>query len=172
MEADAPGAHKNPAIGRILLRIRQLTRGIDQQSRLLIRDWGVTVPQLLCLQAVADEGPLTVGHLAQRVNLSGSTISGIVERLEKRGLFYRDRSSQDRRVVHLTLTPSATALLDRAPRLLQEHFTDRLTSLPPEKLLEIVSTLDFLATLLEVEGLEVEPLADPNQTYEPDVEER
>ncbi|GAB4258287.1 MAG: hypothetical protein Kow0092_05820 [Deferrisomatales bacterium] len=143
---------------RILLRIRQLTRGIDQHSRSLIRDWGVTVPQLLCLRTVAERGPLTSGALAKAINLNRSTVSGIVDRLEKRGLLSRERSTEDRRVVRLSATPSALELLDRAPTLLQERFIARLNQLSPEKLAGIVQSLDFLADLLDVEELEVDTI--------------
>ena len=144
----------------VLMRIRQLTRGVTRHSRALNQNWGVTVPQLLCLRALSEQSSATPGSVAKSVNLNSSTVTGILDRLEKRGLVRRERTATDRRVITLVLTESGRDFLERAPIPLQERFVERLVRLPGEELERVMTTLDLLVRLLEVEDEEVLPILD------------
>jgi DNA-binding MarR family transcriptional regulator len=49
------------------------------------------------LAALLDGGPLAVGEVQQQLGLRGSTLTGALDRLEKRGLLKRQPSPNDRR---------------------------------------------------------------------------
>ena len=145
----------------VLFRIRQLTRGVSQYSRSLVKDWGITVPQLLCLRAISEHPAApSPGSVARAVGVNGSTVTGILDRLEKRGLIRRERSSTDRRVVSLVLTDSGRDFLGRAPVPLHERFVERLNRLPQEDVEGLMGSLDMLVRLLEVEDQEAHPILD------------
>jgi len=73
-------------------------------SHKLAVESGVTVPQLSCLLRIVEVGPLSLKTLATEVDLSASTMVGIIDRLEKKDLVKRERSTVDRRQVLISST--------------------------------------------------------------------
>jgi DNA-binding MarR family transcriptional regulator len=65
---------------------------------------GLTVPQIAAITALYDRGPLSLKDLSRELRLSHSTVSGIVDRLERRGLVARTVDAQDRRVTRIAVT--------------------------------------------------------------------
>jgi len=55
---------------------------------------------------VGQDGACTMSEIAQKLKLSVSSATLIVDRIVKRGLVVRERSESDRRVVHVALSPS------------------------------------------------------------------
>ncbi|NEW06926.1 MarR family transcriptional regulator [Paenibacillus sp. SYP-B3998] len=78
------------------LRISLLYRELQREE--------LTGPQLFILRELFLKEPRKLGDLAQAVQLSNSTVSGIVDRLERDGLVERRRDEQDRRVVWIGTT--------------------------------------------------------------------
>lgn len=103
------------ASGQILEDLIQLVARSRQQSHEYLERFGVTVPQSGVLNALAESGNLPIGTLADKLLLKTSTVSGIVDRLERDGHVTRIRGNADRRVVHVALTPAGQALSRRLP---------------------------------------------------------
>jgi len=59
-------------------------------------------------------GPQTAGRLAELAGLSATSVSRLVDRLEKRGLVSRKRDAEDRRIVEVQLEPAGERLLGEA----------------------------------------------------------
>jgi len=66
----------------------------------------LTLPQMITLLAIHDSGACRMGALADATQQSGGTLTGIVDRLIADRLVERVRSSDDRRVVEVALTPT------------------------------------------------------------------
>ncbi len=56
------------------------------------------------IHVLGEEGPMTMGVLARTIGLSLSSMTEIIDALEQEGYVMRDRSTADRRVIHLRLT--------------------------------------------------------------------
>lgn len=72
---------------------------------------GVTPVQFAALQSVANQPGLDQRTLAGLIGLDTSTVAGVVDRLEARGLMVRNASPLDRRVRLLTLSEDGEAAL-------------------------------------------------------------
>jgi DNA-binding MarR family transcriptional regulator len=72
----------------------------------------LSLTQLRLLGILRDRQP-RMTDLAAFLGLDKSTMSGLVERAERRGLVARDKSPQDRRVVDVVITPAGAALAER-----------------------------------------------------------
>ena len=90
---------------QILVALRRITRAIDLQSKRLLKETGLTAPQLVVLRALEREGPLPPSKIADRVSLSPATVTTIVERLTRLGLVERRTHPTDGRAKCITLTP-------------------------------------------------------------------
>jgi DNA-binding MarR family transcriptional regulator len=113
----------------ILRALRRITRSMDISSRRLMSARGLSIPQLLCLQHLREFGPLTSGALAKAMALSPPTITGILDRLELRGLLNRERRPEDKRRVLVGLTPAGRNLANAAPSSLEKQLGRALSGL-------------------------------------------
>jgi DNA-binding MarR family transcriptional regulator len=85
-----------------------------------------------------------------------STITGVVDRLEKKGLAERIRNSPDRRVITIRLTEAGKKLAQNAPPPIQQKVLDGLKKIEDKQKDEIVSALSMLTDMLDAQDLEVE----------------
>lgn len=142
---------------RVIVALRRIIRTVDIHSRALARDHGLTGPQYLTLKIVVERGSPTTGEVAEAVHLSQATMTGIVDRLEAKGLVRRSRSDRDRRKVRVEPTAAAEAALAAAPPVLQESFTSAFGQLRLEEQATILSSLERLVTLMEADHVDASP---------------
>lgn len=142
----------------ILRALRRITRSIDLHSRQLASTYGLTGPQLVALRAIAKLGPLAPSGVAREISLSQATVTGIIDRLDSRQLVTRKRSTRDRRLVDVSITPAGQALIDAAPSPLQERFAQRLRTLSAEEQAIIRLTLEKIVRMMDGEDLEAAPM--------------
>jgi DNA-binding MarR family transcriptional regulator len=73
--------------------------------------YDVTSPQYAALRAVAEQPGIEQTALSDAIAYDRSTIGGLVDRLEAKGLMRREAGTRDRRTKQLTLTPAGSKLL-------------------------------------------------------------
>lgn len=146
---------------QVIAALRRITRAIDLHSRLLLQKYGLTAPQLAALQTIQRMQPITVGAVAREIHLSQATVTGILGRLESRGLVVRTRGSRDRRSVHVELTEAGDKLVKEAPSLLQERFHHGLSRLKEWEQTMILATLQRIAAMMDAERIEAVPVLGP-----------
>ncbi len=133
---------------RVLSAIRQIIREVDTYSKRLASEYGITVPQLVCLAKIDERGPLALKDLAEQAFLSSSTVVGIVDRLERQELVQRERSVRDRRLVRVYLTEKGKELLANSPSPLHEALAAALERLPDPEKATIALSLEKVVTLM------------------------
>jgi DNA-binding MarR family transcriptional regulator len=143
---------------QILVALRRITRAIDLRSRTLLQDYGLTAPQLTTLQAIARLETATAGALAKEVHLGHPTVTGILNRLELRGMVERVRSDEDRRTVRVSLTTEGQRVLNDAPSLLQDQFQDELEKLKGWERTQILATLQRIADMMDATTIDAAPV--------------
>ncbi len=147
---------------QIVAAIRRIMRAVDLHSRHLAEEHGLTGPQLATLQATSRLGEASsAGALARAVHLSGPTVTGILDRLAKRGLVERARNGQDRRSVTITITQQGEEVMAAAPSLLQDRFRQELIRLEEWEQTTILATLQRIAAMMDAESLDASPLLVP-----------
>jgi DNA-binding MarR family transcriptional regulator len=131
--------------------LRKLIRSFDVQSRRLRDSHQLTLPQLLCLRALIDNGPLTVNGIGTRIHLGASTLVGILDRLELKGLIGRNRNPHDRREVIVVASDAGKSLVNNMHSPIRDGLLDSLNRLPGEEQLMIASSLQRLFELMQSE---------------------
>ncbi len=133
---------------QIIMRLRQIMQEMSKHSKLILEKYKISTPQLICLNEVFQHGPISIGALTKIVFLNNSTVTGIVDRLEKRELVKRVRVSKDRRQVHVEVTDQGVAFINEAPKPIQDQFMDRLLTLDEDKIGLILWSLEMLVDML------------------------
>lgn len=128
--------------------VHRIFQVVDTASRRLLKDFGVTGPQLWALRTVEEARGLTIGELAARMYLHISTVSGILDRLEKNGWVERRRAAEDRRVTRLVVTRKGRALIARAPEPPRSVVLRGLRELDDRALGEMSRSMERLARIM------------------------
>jgi len=139
----------------IIYSIRRLMQGAELYSKALNKKFNVSAAQVNCILALFENGPLPPSQIAKYIMVNSSTVTGIIDRLEQKGLVMRSRISQDRRVITVTLTESGSELARNAPPPIQSKILDGLKKLSPDEIEKIVQALTKLTYMLDVQDLEV-----------------
>jgi DNA-binding MarR family transcriptional regulator len=157
----------------ILIKIRKIVRSVDIESKKIQKEYGVSIPQVLCLSFLhhSSNYQSTQGEIRNYLNLNSSTVSGIINRLEKKGLLARLPKSGDKRVVNIALTSAGDKLLTTIPSLLHEELSEKLQKLDSHKLNQIEEGLNTLVRLLEIEEVEASPMITIDGGLEDNTEE-
>ncbi len=142
---------------RLLCALRRIIRAVDIYSRKLNNQLGLTTPQLLCLCTLADAEKMTLSELTKSVDLSGSTVNGIVDRLEIKKCLIRQRSSEDRRKVYLHMTDMGKSLVKKAPSLLQDKLSSEFSKLAETEQATITEALEKVVKMMELEKVDASP---------------
>lgn len=135
-----------------------MIRATDLHSKQLVKISGLTAPQILLLRAISNKKEATIGELANDVSLSQATVTIILDRLEKRGLVYRERSQVDKRKVHAFLTDIGASTLAAAPTPLQEQFAKQFNVLQDWEKTMIIAALQRIAQMMDAEGIDASPV--------------
>ncbi len=138
---------------RILRALRRITRSVALHSRQLAACSNITAPQLVCLRAVIDHQPLTATAISREIHVSASTVVGILDRLEDKGLIRRERGREDRRIVFVTATEAGVTLAKETPSPLQKKLSDALNALPELEQVTMTMSLERIVDLMESDGI-------------------
>ena len=101
--------------GNLIRRLQQIAVAIFLEDT---ADFGITPVQYAALRWLGSSPGIDQRTLASQIGLDTSTLGGVVDRLESRGLLVRQASGTDRRVKQLALTDAGQQLLvDMEPAL-------------------------------------------------------
>lgn len=144
----------------ILIKLRKIIRSINLESKKIQKEYGVSIPQVLCLSYLKDAPNYqsTQIEIRKYLNLNSSTVSGIINRLEKKGFVARLPKFGDKRVTNIALTSSGADLIKRVPPLMHEQLTTKLEIMKDEEIKQIVNGLELLINLFEINEIEASPM--------------
>jgi DNA-binding MarR family transcriptional regulator len=111
---------------------------------------GLTVPQTAVMQAVFHRPGISLKDLSREVSLAHSTVSGIVDRMEKHGLLERRVDPSDGRVSRIQTTAAVNRFVrERIPELHRGPLGRALEKASPAERGKIAWALRRLRALLE-----------------------
>jgi DNA-binding MarR family transcriptional regulator len=135
----------------------RLAEAVERLIGVIIRQRGaipgpeprqLTTTQALALLTIADEGPLRLGALADRIATTDATASRTVDVLESVGFVVRVPDPLDRRGVTVEPTPAGRREVRRRRQRMAAMMAELLKGLPPDEQRRFVDLLDDLNDLL------------------------
>ena len=140
---------------QIIFSIRRLIQASELYTKELNKKYLISAAQLNCILTLFEYGPLPLSKIAKHMMVESSTVTGVVDRLEKKGIAERMRNSPDRRVITIQLTEAGKILAQNAPPPIQQKIIDGLKQFEKAKIEQIVRSLNMLTDMLDVQDLEV-----------------
>lgn len=139
-------AYDKTEVGRLIFELGKLMK---QYMRKYFEHEGITMPQSSVLGILMKNGEMKITELGSKLTLSNSTVSGIVDRLEKQQLVERRRSEEDRRIVYVKVTQKFLDMHTESHKKIERSFEELLDTGTPE---EIDKVIDGLKTLRKIVG--------------------
>ena len=149
------------AVAEIIDNLRRVFQVVNEQSKKVEKETGLTGPQLWAIKTIAQEAPIMVSEIARHMYLHPATVVGILDRLEKQGLVARIRSTEDRRVVRVELTAKGRALVRKAPEVAQGLLVEGLENLSASNLKNISHGLDQMVDILGAQNIPPQLILSP-----------
>ena len=144
----------------IVRLLRKILRAVEIDSRKLSVQFNTTPAQLLALRKLLCTKEQSLSKLADEVGLSPSTMVGVIDRLEKKGLVVRNRSQKDRRLVNIIITDAGKSYLEESPSLLQDKLSQALVSYSESDKANILRSLQLLTNILDAQKIDASPVLD------------
>lgn len=108
---------------RYLKSVRLLAeclQGFERYSNETVRQCGLTHAQFDIIATLGNTPGMTYKELGEKTLITKGTLTGVIERLEQKGLVLRERSCDDKRSFFVRLTPQGEAMFDQSfPRMIQ-----------------------------------------------------
>jgi DNA-binding MarR family transcriptional regulator len=146
-----------PPLGELLEFMRviwELDHALQRASKRMQATLGVTGPQRLVIRIVGRFPGILLGQIAEILRIHPSTLTGVVKRLEERGLVVRRSDLRDRRRTSLGLTAEGRGLAEEAEGTIEAAVRLALVELPEIKVRHTVEVLSQLAARLAGDGEE------------------
>ncbi len=144
----------------IIVSIRKIVRSLNLESKAIQKDFGLSITQLLCLGHLQNSLDYRSTHkeLMELLSLNSSTISGILNRLQKRGYIARLSNELDKRSKTILLTASGIKLLETTPNVLHDRLAQKLSKLTSEDKKMVQTSLSIIISAMEIREMEASPL--------------
>jgi MarR family transcriptional regulator, organic hydroperoxide resistance regulator len=110
---------------------------------------GISMAQLNILHTLQRTGEMPMSRLADVLNVSVSNATGLVDRMEERGLIERRRVPEDRRVVLVRITADGGRILEENDALTDDMMREVLSDLDPTQLQVIARAVAQFRSSLE-----------------------
>jgi len=147
-------------VDEVLIALRRIIRATDLHSKYLVKTTGLTTAQLLLMRSVREKGAVSIGELADDIHLSQATVTTILDRLEGRHLISRNRSTEDKRKIHIHLTDDGLKIISNSPVPLQVDFVRKFRGMQEWEQTLVLSSLQRLAGMMDDSGIDAASILD------------
>lgn len=139
--AERTGQLEQAGLAAVLVRLSHLVQHLFSEVN---KEFGLPPQQaqLLC-HLVA--GPVGMAELGRALHLGKSSVTGLVDRIERRGLAVRTPDPRDRRAFLITLTDAGARLAEDSHREVTARLEKLAGELPPDDYARLVSVIERLA---------------------------
>ena len=146
-------------VKNIVWALRRIVSLIYQDSRKMVKRFGITGPQGLVIKILyTSSESLSSAALSRQLNVTPPNITGIIDRLEEKELIRRVRKLGDRRTTLIELTDKGMEFGESLPDPIEEKLMSGLGDLQPTEIFGIYSALNTIVNIIGVEQIATTPL--------------
>ncbi|MFS8513790.1 MAG: MarR family transcriptional regulator [Planifilum fulgidum] len=124
--------------------LREMSLLIKRKGREILNHFPITPPQFTALLWLDEEGDMTIGELSQKMYLACSTMTDLIDRMEKNGVVMRVRDERDRRVVRVRMLERGKVIIQDVMKARREYLAEILSTFSPEEVASIRRHLSML----------------------------
>ncbi|MEN6292191.1 MarR family winged helix-turn-helix transcriptional regulator [Methanobacterium sp. MBAC-LM] len=128
----------------ICFKLNKVRRKIHRYYESKLAPFNITPVQFYVLSALWDKDEIKFKDLARRLDMDGSTLTGILDRMEKRGFIKRKEDPDDRRSILVCLTNESKEIRPQMIEIAQDLDHEFRDKVPDEEFRTLLKVLDKL----------------------------
>ena len=136
-------------IEEMLTAIKRIVSLIKQNFERDFKKMHVTQSQILVMRVLNQYGDMKISDISRELDLSNSTVSGIIDRLVEKKIVKRKRSEEDRRIVMISLAEEYRQPVKKQLNAFANKMRRALSTTTEEDLDSIMQVLEKLERILE-----------------------
>lgn len=147
-------------IDNIFIGLRKIIRAVNIESKKIEKEFGISIPQLLTLKFLSNQENFisSVTSLKDYLSLNASTVSGIIKRLEIKGLVAKLPKTNDKRTNPIILTENGNIIVKKSSKSLHEIFLIEIKDISDEKFNKLISSIELINSILNTEKIDAAPI--------------
>ncbi len=146
----AGGEKVNEAVPkRIADLLKQINTKLARKIRLNFNEYNLTFTQASVLILLMENGSMRISDISQKMGLSNSTTSGIIDRLENMDLVKRKRIKSDRRVVEVYITETSKRFASGFEKRMDQSLMELFSKATEKDIEDIVKGLEKFNSILD-----------------------
>ncbi len=110
----------------------------------VVKETGITLPQMHTLEILGSAGQLRMKELAEKMGITTGALTVMVDRLVRAGLVARQPNQEDRRSIHVALTPEGEKYFLEHHKLHGQLTHELASALEPEELTALLAIIPKL----------------------------
>ncbi len=114
-------------------QLRELSLLMKRKEREILHHFPITQQQFFVLMLLTEYGDMTIGELSQKCCLACSTMTDLIDRMEKNQVVKRIRGERDRRIVNIHLLPRGEELIIQVMEARRQYLSNVLSHLSTEE---------------------------------------
>lgn len=118
----------NEHVKHIEKYLRKIDYIVRKKGREILNDFNLTIPQFTALQFLTNKGNMTIGELSREMSLACSTITDLVDCMEKAGLVVRKRDENDKRIVRVEVLSNGYDIIEKVMDKRREFLSSKLNT--------------------------------------------
>jgi len=144
----------------LMISIRKIVRAVNLESKIIEKDFGLSIPQLLTLKFLKNELEFksTMKLLKEHLSLNASTVTGIITRLETKGFVARLPNPNDKRSTPIVLTSRGNELVSKTDESLHERMYKKSLRVSEDEFNQIIVSLETLIELFDINDIDASPI--------------
>ena len=128
----------------ICFKLNKVRRKIHRYYESKLAPFNITPVQFYVLSALWDKDEMKFKDLAHRLDMDGSTLTGLLDRMEKRGFIKRKEDPNDRRSILVCLTDASKEIRPQMIEIAQDLDHEFRNKVPDEEFKMLLKVLDQL----------------------------
>lgn len=137
------------AIISIEKELRYISGLMKQKGREILSNYTITPPQFDALQWLYEFGDMTIGELSNKMYLAHSTLTVLIDRMEKAELVKRVKDEQDRRVVQIHILPLGETIIQEVIEKRQQYLKQLMEQFEADEKAQLLRLLSKLHLLMK-----------------------
>jgi DNA-binding MarR family transcriptional regulator len=133
----------------MLTVVKRIMSVVKQNFESDFKKMGVTQSQILVMRVLNLRGDMKVSDISKELDLSNSTVSGIIDRLVEKKIVQRKRSDEDRRIVMISLADEYRQPVKKGLNAFAQKMRKALSTMTEEDVDSIIRGLEKLEKILE-----------------------
>ncbi|WP_339210183.1 MarR family transcriptional regulator [Aeribacillus sp. FSL K6-8210] len=121
--------------------LRCIATNLKKKGRDILSNYSITPPQFDALLLLNESGNMTIGELSNKMYLACSTITDLIDRMEKNNLVKRVKDEKDRRLVRIQLLENGQRVIEAALAKRQEYLREVLKNFSDQEIVQLEKLL-------------------------------